>query len=154
MTTGPHIMIVEARFYPAITDELVRGALGELERVGASHERVAVPGVFELPGAIRYAIRALDLVSTRKRFDGYVALGCVIRGETSHYDIVCTQHSRALMDLVLTYSIALGYGVLTCENADQAWERAAVAKRNKGAEATRASLAMIEAKRHFGFYPR
>lgn len=154
MATGPHIMIVEARFYPAISDELARGATAELERAGATHERVAVPGVFELPGAIRYAIRALDLVATRKRFDGYVALGCVIRGETTHYDYVCQESARALQDLAVEHALALGYGILTVENHAQAMERARADRKDRGGHAARACLAMIEMKRHFSLYPR
>jgi 6,7-dimethyl-8-ribityllumazine synthase len=154
MTEGPHIMIVEARFYPDITDELVRGATEVLTAAGATFRRYAVPGVFEIPGAIRMAIRSMDFSSDRRRFDGFVALGCVIRGETSHYDIVCNESARALQYLVCEFTLALGFGVLTVENEDQAWARARVKEMNKGADAAKACLEMIELKRRFNLYPR
>ncbi len=153
----PHILIVEARFYEDIADDLVRGAVEILEEAGASYERVSVPGAFEIPAAVKYAIRALDFDSQRRRFDGFVTLGCVIRGETTHYDYVCGESARGLMDLATTYSLALGYGILTCENGDQARVRAAVQqgnKSNKGAAAARACLEMIGLKHRFNLYPR
>ncbi len=144
---SPHIMIVEGRFYDDIADELTRGALAVVNEANATYERFQVPGAFEVPGAIRFAIRSQQFEARLRRFDGYVALGCVIRGETSHYDYVCSESARALQDLVNAYSIALGYGILTVENKDQAWERAAVDKRNKGGAAARTCLAMIEIKK-------
>jgi 6,7-dimethyl-8-ribityllumazine synthase len=90
----------------------------------------------------------------RRRFDGYVALGCVIRGETTHYDYVCEQSARGLQDLALEFTLAIGYGILTVENDEQAWERASVDRRNKGSDAAKACLAMIEVKRRFGLFPR
>ncbi len=154
MTDQPHIMIVEARFYDDIADELVRGAIAELDAAGATHERFVVPGAFELPAAVKYAIRAMDFYSGRRRFDGYVALGCVIRGETTHYDVVCTETARAIQDLAVQYTLALGFGVLTVENREQAWARAAVRHKNKGGEAARACLDMLALKRQFRLYPR
>ena len=154
MADVPHLLVVEARFYPEIADALVQGASAEIERAGASFDRVEVPGAFEIPAAVRFAIKAMQLVGGRRRYDGYVALGCVIRGETTHYDYVCAESARGLMQLSLEYSVAIGYGILTCENRDQAWERARVDGRNKGGAAARAALRMIEMKRYFGFYPR
>ncbi len=90
----------------------------------------------------------------RRRFDGYVALGCVIRGETSHYEYVCRESARKLQDLACQYALALGYGILTCDTKEQAWERARVDGRNKGGEAARACLRMLEIKRQFHLYPR
>ncbi len=142
-----HVMVVEARFYDDIAEELVRGALGVITQAGATFERYQVPGAFEIPAAIRFAIRSLEFESRLRRIDGYLALGCVIRGETSHYDYICGESARALQNLVCTYSIALGYGILTVENHDQAMERAAVNKRNKGGDAARACLEMIELKK-------
>ncbi|MDP6565490.1 MAG: 6,7-dimethyl-8-ribityllumazine synthase [Alphaproteobacteria bacterium] len=154
MGDDPHILILEARFYPDIADELVKGATAVLEAAEATFDRIDVPGVFEIPAAIRMNIKGMDLVGGRRRYDGYVALGCVVRGETSHYDYVCGESARGLMDLSLHYSIAVGYGILTVENQEQAWERADVSKKNKGADAARAALRMIEVKRHFGYFPR
>ncbi len=154
MDDTPHVLIVEARFYEDIADELVTGAIAEIEASGATHERLSVPGAFEIPAAIRFAIKGIHLVGARRRYDAYVALGCVIRGETTHYDYVCGESARALMDLSLQYAIALGYGILTTESSEQAWERARIDAKNKGADAARAALRMVELKRHFGFHPR
>lgn len=144
---GPHLMIVEARFYEDIADELVRGALDVVNEAGATYERYQVPGAFEIPAAVRFAVGNQEFEARLRRFDGYVALGCVIRGETSHYDYVCGESARALQDLACTYGIALGYGILTVENREQAMERALALKRNKGGEAARTCLAMIELKK-------
>lgn len=144
---SPHLMIVEARFYEDIADELVRGALNVVNEAGASFERYQVPGAFEIPAAVRFAIRSQQFEARLRRFDGYIALGCVIRGETSHYDYVCGESARALQDLACTYSIAVGYGILTVENRAQAMERASVGNRNKGGEAARTCLEMIELKK-------
>lgn len=154
MTDAPHILIVEARFYSEIADEMVRGAVAELQAVGATYERIEVPGAFEIPTAIGIAVRSLGLFAGRERFDGYVALGCVIRGETSHYDYVCVESARKLQDLACDHSLALGYGILTCENGDQAWDRAKVDRKNKGGDAARACLRMIEVRRRFHLCPR
>ena len=154
MIDVPHVLIVEARFYDDIADELAKGAIAALEAAGATYDRLEVPGAFELPAAIRMNIKAMELVSGRKRYDGYVALGCVIRGETSHYDYVCGESARGLMDLALQYSLAIGFGVLTVENRDQAWARAAMDQLDKGGTVAKAALRMIEEKREFGYFPR
>jgi 6,7-dimethyl-8-ribityllumazine synthase len=157
MATGelkPHILIVEARFYEEISDELAKGAVATLKKAGVTYDRLAVPGAFEIPAAIRMAIRAMHFHPHRRRYDGYVALGCVIRGETTHYDYVCQESARGLQDLALEFTLALGYGILTVENESQAWERARVDRKDKGGDAARACLAMIEAKRKFGLFPR
>lgn len=151
---APHIMILEADFYKDIADALARGAIGALAESGASFERFSVPGAFELPAALKYAIRSMELTPSRRRFDGYIALGCVIRGETSHYDYVCGECARGLQSLAVDYALALGFGVLTVENRDQAWDRASIEGRNKGAEAAQACLSMIDLKRHFKLFPR
>ena len=154
MIDVPHVLIVEARFYDDIADELAKGAIAALEAAGATYDRLEVPGAFELPAAIRMNIKAMELVGGRKRYDGYVALGCVIRGETSHYDYVCGECARGLMDLTLQYSLAIGFGVLTVENRDQAWARAAMDQLDKGGTVAKAALRMIEVKREFGYFPR
>jgi 6,7-dimethyl-8-ribityllumazine synthase len=154
MTDAPHIMIVEGRFYEDIADELFRGAVETLQAAGATYERFAVPGAFEIPAAIRYSVRSMDVFSGRRRFDGYIALGCVIRGETSHYDYVCGESARKLQDLACDFTLAVGYGILTVENREQAWDRAAVDRRNKGRDAAQACLQMLDLKRQFRLYPR
>ncbi len=148
MTQNPHLLIVEARFYGDLANELVKGAVAAIEATGATYERVPVPGAFEIPGAIRLAWEACK-AGRKVPFDGYVALGCVIRGETSHYDYVCAESARGLQDLAVNHGVAVGYGIVTAENRDQAWQRADVGKGNKGAGAVKAALAMIELKHNF-----
>ena len=130
-----HILIVEARFYTELADELARGAIAAIEAAGSTWERVSVPGALEIPGAIA-------LADTAGRFDAYVALGTVIRGETSHYDIVAGESARAIMDLTLE-GLCIGNGILTVENEAQAWARAKVSEMNKGAGAAEAAIAMV-----------
>ncbi len=138
---SPRILIVVARFYADLADELVRGARLALAEAGAEIHEVSVPGAFEIPSAIAMAADA---------FDGFVALGCVIRGETTHYDYVCGESARALMDLSVRRGLAIGYGVLTVENRDQAWARAGVGDGDKGADAARACLRMLALRHEFG----
>jgi 6,7-dimethyl-8-ribityllumazine synthase len=151
---SPHILIVEARFYAEIADEMLKGAVQTLEGAGASHERLSVPGAFEIPAAIAMAIDAQQTTPSRRAFDGFIALGCVIRGETTHYDYVCGESARGLMDLSCRHRIALGYGILTVENGKQAWARARITEKNKGGDAALACLAMIKLKRDFGLPAR
>jgi 6,7-dimethyl-8-ribityllumazine synthase len=149
MADKPCVLIVEARFYEEIADNLAEGAIRALDAAGYDYERLDVPGVFEVPAAIRMAIRSMETHSASKSYAGFIALGCVIRGETSHYDYVCGESSRALMDLTTDFSVPLGFGILTCENGDQARVRADVNGKNKGGEAAEACLRMIDVKRHF-----
>ncbi|MEQ9328769.1 MAG: 6,7-dimethyl-8-ribityllumazine synthase [Rhodospirillales bacterium] len=149
MTQTPKVLIVEARFYEELADELVAGAIEALDAAGFGYDRISVPGAFEIPAAIRFAIAAQQVGTADSRYTGYIALGCVIRGETSHYDYVCGESARALMELTQNFSIALGYGILTCENDEQAWARADRKRKNKGADAANACLAMIGLKRNF-----
>jgi len=145
----PRVLIVEARFYDDIADELARGAIEVLDKAGCDYERIEVPGVFEVPGAVRFAIKAMEAKAVSKPFAGFITLGCVIRGETDHYDHVCRESSRAMMDLALDYTIAHGFGVLTVENRDQAWVRAKVDQKNHGGRAAEACLRMMELKKRF-----
>ena len=154
MADDVHLLVINARYYDDIADELLRGAVAEIAERGATHEVIDVPGVFEIPAAIRMAIRSMELVGMRRRFSGYVALGCVIRGETDHYDNICRESIRSLGHLAISYTLSLGFGILTCHTREQAVARAAVDKGNKGAEAARAALKMIEVKRELGFFPR
>jgi 6,7-dimethyl-8-ribityllumazine synthase len=136
----PHLLIVEARFYDDIADELLAGATTAIEKAGATYERITVPGALEIPSAVAMAL------ASPKKFDGYVALGCVIRGETTHYDTVANESARGLMDLAITHRLAIGNGILTVENDEQAWARARVSEMNKGGAAAEAALAMIALK--------
>ena len=147
---APHILIVEARFYGDICDELMRGAQAALDAAGATYDSVSVPGAFEVPGAIAMAIEGQRRGRLHARYDGFVALGCVIRGETTHYDYVCEESARGLQDLALREHVPIGYGILTCETADQAWVRAGVDRKNKGRDAAEACLAMHALRLTFG----
>ena len=141
MNQKPHILLVEAPYYSHIAAELRRGAERALAAAGATYERISVPGAFEIPAAIAIASRA------RRHFDGFVELGCVIRGETTHYDHICAESARGLQDLAVRDGIAIGYGILTVENEAQALARASPEGRDKGGEAVRACLAIVELKR-------
>lgn len=154
MSEKLHFLIVEADFYRDISDALLEGAKTELDAVGATYEVVQVPGCLEIPAAIRFAIKAMEFMGGRRRYDGYVALGCVIRGETSHYDTVSEESARALMNLSTDYCLALGNGIITCENDEQAWARAKKEEKNKGGGAAKAALQMLVAKEQFGLFPR
>ena len=149
-TTKAHVLIVEARFYEHLADELARGAIAEIEGRGATWERIQVPGVLEIPAAVKFALDAMAHGGVTKRIDGFVVLGCVIRGETTHYDIVSNESARALMALMLERSLALGNGIQTVENEAQAWARARVDEKNKGGAAASACLHMIDLKRSIG----
>jgi 6,7-dimethyl-8-ribityllumazine synthase len=140
----PHVLLIEAPYYTHIAALLREGAERALAAVGATSETIEVPGAFEIPGAIGMAAKA-------GKFDGYIALGCVIRGETSHYDHICESTADALQRLAIDHGLPIGYGILTCENEAQALVRATPSGngRDKGGEATRACLAMIAVKRRF-----
>ncbi len=142
MTKTPHLLLVEAQFYPHISALLRQGAERALAEAGATFEAVAVPGAFEIPGAIKFAAKSGN-------FDGYVALGCVIRGETSHYDHVCSESARGLQDLACRDGLAIGFGIATCNNEAQALARTSCDGRDMGGKAVRACLAMVALKRRF-----
>jgi len=154
MSDLPHILILDAREQEELVDELVRGAVTTLDDAAVTHERLSVPTAFELPAGVRFAVKAMDVYTGRRRFDGYVVLGCVVRGETNRYDYVCAEVMRGLQDLVLHYTLALGMGVLTVESREQAWIRAATGSRNQGGAAARTCLDMIALKRRLRLFPR
>jgi 6,7-dimethyl-8-ribityllumazine synthase len=135
-----HILIVSAEFYPEISAELKKGATTTLKKAKATYDIAAVPGAFEIPAVIGFAIAG-------KKYHGYLALGCVIRGETTHYDYVCGESARGLMDLAVQKNAAIGYGILTVENMKQAKARAKVTKGNKGKDSAEACLRLIELKK-------
>lgn len=131
---GARILIVESRYYAEIADALIAGAERELTKNGATAECVVVPGAFEIPGAIALAA---------DRYDGFVGLGCVIRGETTHYDYVCGESARGLMDLAVQKKLAIGYGIVTVDTMEQARARAFTDRGDKGGDAAHACLAMV-----------
>jgi len=139
-----HMLIVEARFYDSISDELLRGAMRVLEEAGARIDRVTVPGALEIPAAIAIAMDAAR--RRRAPYDGVVALGCVISGETYHFEIVSNESARGLMELALKERLPIGNGILTVENEAQAVTRARVEEGDKGGDAARAALTMVALK--------
>lgn len=132
------ILVIEARFYDKISDALLEGALDVLQKAKVEITKVTVPGALEIPHVISMAEAA------NRGFDGYVALGCVIRGETTHYDYVCQESARAIMDLAVNQQLAIGNGIITVENEGQAWARASKDKKDKGGFAANATLKMIK----------
>ena len=151
-TVSPKLLIVEARFYDHLADGLLAGAKAALDEAGASYEVVTVPGALEIPAAIAFAAEGAE--DGGEEFDGYVALGCVIRGETYHFEVVSNESSRGLMDLSIMYGLALGNGILTVENEAQALARIAKTEDGKaggkGYAAAEAALKMISLKKRFG----
>jgi 6,7-dimethyl-8-ribityllumazine synthase len=150
MSDKPHIMVVEARFYEDLSDALWEGAKRALENAGATYERFSVPGALEIPAAIRLAHLSGEAGKLKKKFDGFVALGCVIRGETTHYETVCNESARGLMTLGTEWGLAIGNGILTCENDAQAWARAKVSELDKGGGAALAALSLVALRRQLG----
>jgi 6,7-dimethyl-8-ribityllumazine synthase len=143
--SGARALIVEARFYDDIQDALLEGALAELKTVGVIHEMITVPGALEIPAAIAIALDAAE--SNGKPYDAVIALGCVIRGDTIHFEIVSMESSRGLMDLAVARKIPLGNGIITVNTEAQAWARARASELNKGGDAARAAIAMLRIKR-------
>lgn len=142
-----HVLILEARFYEEIADLLATGAAEVLTARGVTFERIVVPGALELPQVLAAAASAR--ASGRHAFDGAIALGCVIRGETAHYDIVCNNANHWLMDVATRHDVPVGNGILTVETEDQALARAHGGADGKGGDAARACLKLIEHKRSF-----
>jgi 6,7-dimethyl-8-ribityllumazine synthase len=140
---NPRLLVVEARFYDDLSDALLEGAKAALDVAEASYDVVTVPGALEVPGAIAMAMEG-------DRYDGYVALGVVIRGETHHFDIVANESARGIMDLTTRKRAAIGNGILTVEDDEQAWVRARIGDGDKGGFAARAALTMIALKKSLG----
>jgi len=141
---APHLLIVRAPYYRAVVDGLTTGAQRILREAGATSEVMDVAGAFELPQAIRIAMRG------QARFDGFVALGCIVRGETDHYELICRATMDGMMTVALQFGLALGTGLLTCDTLAQAEARSGQDGHNKGAEAAAAALLQINAARRLG----
>lgn len=137
--SGLHFLIVEGRAYPEIADEMKRGAVRALTEAGATHDVVQVPSAIEVPVGIAMALETGD-------YDGFVALGCVIRGQTGHYAAVASESTRALAELAVVDALPLGIGILTVETEAQAWIRAHVDEQDRGGDAARAALALAALK--------
>jgi 6,7-dimethyl-8-ribityllumazine synthase len=142
---GARILIVEARFYEDIADALLAGATRALEEVGVNFDRVSVPGALEVAPAIAIAIEAAE--RSGSPYEGAVALGCVIRGETLHFEIVSQESARALLDLAVTRRFPIGNGILTVDTDVQAWSRARADEGDKGGDAARAALSLVRLAR-------
>jgi len=134
------ILIIEAVFYKDIAARLRQGAEAVLKEQNIKYDIETVPGALEIPAALNFALEGAQ------NYEAYIVLGCVIRGETAHYDIVCNESARGVYDLVLQYKLALGNGILTVENKDQAMERADPSRKNKGGDAAKATLHMLALK--------
>ena len=143
-----HLLIIEARFYDDLADALLDGAKSALDEAGATYDVVTVPGALEIPGVVAFALDGAEEGGTD--YDGFVALGTVIRGETHHFDIVANESSRKLMDLAVDESLAIGNGILTTENEAQAWARARRDEGDKGGFAARAALTLIALRQKLG----
>jgi len=141
---APHLLIVRAPYYREVVDGLTRRAQQILGQAGATAEVLDVAGAYELPQAIRIALRGI------RRFDGFIALGCIVKGETDHYDFICRAAMDGIMNVALQFGISLGTGLLTCDTIEQAEVRSGQDGHNKGAEAARAALLQIKAARRLG----
>jgi 6,7-dimethyl-8-ribityllumazine synthase len=144
-TKGAYVLVVESRFYDDISDTLFDGAENVLKAANATWDRITVPGSLEIPAAIQIALDGAE--KARKPYDGVVALGCVVQGETFHFDIVAMQSARALVDISIQRRMPIGNGILTVDTMAQAWARAKPEDGDKGGDAARAALALIELKR-------
>ena len=144
MANAPHLLVVDAPYYTEISKSLMEGVTEVLDAAGATHDYVTVPGVLEIPAAVSMALKS------PKQYDGYIVIGCVIRGETTHYEIVSNESARAIMDLSVAHNLAIGNGIQTVENEAQAWARAKVSEKNKGGGAATAALEMIKLKKSLG----
>ena len=140
-----HVLIIEGRFYEDIGDELLAGAVAELEAAGCSYDHVVVPGALEIPQVLSQAVEAgvAGTEATNPVYTGAIALGCVIRGETYHFEIVCNQANHWLMDTAMCHGIPVGNAILTVDTHAQALERAQGGRNGKGADAARACLKLI-----------
>lgn len=142
---GARVLVVEARFYDDIADELLSGALAAIEAAQASAEVLTVPGALEVPATTAIALDAAEAAG--RPYDAAVALGCVIRGDTFHFEIVAVESARALMDLSVARRIPLGNGIITADTEAQAWARARVGEMDKGGGAAQAALSVLRVKR-------
>ena len=146
-----HILIIESRYYAAVADALLEGALAELKASGATYDKITVPGALEIPQALAQAVAAglIPADEAGSRYDGCVVLGCVIRGETSHYDIVCNNANHWLMDTAIAACVPLGNALLTVDTEAQAIARATGGRKGKGGDAVRACLSIVQIARAF-----
>lgn len=148
--SGAHVLIVCAPYYEKIAEAQLTGVKNVLDAHSVSYDIDDVPGALEIPAAIQFAAEASEDQKIQKPFDAYIALGCIIRGETYHFEIVANESARGLMDLTIQMGLCIGNGILTVENRAQAMERAMIDKRDKGGETARVALEMLSLKRKYG----
>ena len=146
-----HILIIESRYYEAVADALLEGAIAELKASGATFDKITVPGALEIPQALAQAVAAglIPADEAGSRYDGAIVLGCVIRGETAHYDIVCNNANHWLMDVAMSANVPLGNAILTVDTEAQAMARAIGGRQGKGGDAVRACLSIVQIARAF-----
>ena len=150
MTEAPNIVLIEARFYDAISDQLAEGAIAAVEAAGGTVHRIAVPGILEIPAALQFAIEGRGNPDNDRAFDGGVVLGCAIKGETDHYEHVCTESMRGTQDVALAHAFPVGNGILTCPTRALAEDRADAGGQNFGGRAATACLRLIEIRHTLG----
>jgi 6,7-dimethyl-8-ribityllumazine synthase len=150
MTDAPHIVLIEARFYDDLSDQLAAGAIAAIEEAGGTVHRIAVPGILEIPATLQFAIEGKGDPETGRMFDGGIVLGCAIKGETDHYEHVCTESMRGTQDVALAHAFPVGNGILTCPTRALAEERADVSRKDFGGKAAKACLRLIEIRSTLG----
>lgn len=153
MTESPHIVLIEARFYTEISIQLADGAMAAIEAAGGTAYRIAVPGILEIPAALQFAIEGKGDPETGRMFDGGVVLGCAIKGETDHYEHVCTESMRGTQDVALAHAFPVGNGILTCPTRALAEDRADITRKNFGGKAAEACLRLINLRSELGVEP-
>ena len=150
----PHVTIIQTSFYPDIINMQVEGTKAVLDHAKVSYDILTVPGALEIPAAVSFSIRALDFDPVRRRSDGFIALGCIIKGDTHHDEIIAFECACGLQELAIRYALAIGNGVLSCNTKEQATERSDPARQNRGGAAAEACLRMIELKHKFHLSPK
>jgi len=150
MTDAPHIVLIEARFYDDLSDQLAAGAIAAIEEAGGTIYRIAVPGILEIPATLQFAIEGKGDPETGRMFDGGIVLGCAIKGDTDHYEHVCTESMRGTQDVALAHAFPVGNGILTCPTRALAEERADVSRKDFGGKAAKACLRLIEIRSTLG----
>ena len=153
MTDTPHIVLIEARFYEDISDQLAAGAIAAIEAAGGTVHRIAVPGILEIPATLQFAIEGKGDPETNRMFDGGIVLVCAIKGETDHYEHVCTESLRGTQDVALAHAFPVGNGILTCPTRALAEDRADVARKDFGGKAAIACLRLISIRSELGVEP-
>lgn len=153
-SVNPHILVIESGAYPEVSGALARSAVQVLVENDCTYDRITVPGIFEIPAAIKYAVKAMQIFDGEGRYHGFVALGCVVRGESGCYQQVCEESIRGLRELASEYSLAIGNGIVVAEDLDQATAEAAADQGNLGGQAAQTCFDMMGLKQRFGLHLR